>query len=168
MPDANCCVRSEHTVQHTVRPKSTISAHFSLLTCAFQCHEKPRSSRIEWFMLERGDRGDQPLRLTLFALWILTCSTSQDTVWADLFLWRRAIPGAAKRDANQSFYSERGNLWCARRVTDSISTMFPLSCPMFRAVISLLRASRSPSATPFSRVTIYPTNNWLWQVACKQ
>lgn len=62
-------------------------------------------------------------------------------------------------DANQSFYSERDNLRCARRVTDSISTMFPLSCPMFRAVISLHQAPRSTPATPISRVTIYPTNN---------
>lgn len=81
---------------------------------------------------------------------------------------RTAIPGAAASDANQSFYSERDNLWLARRVTDSISGMFLLSCPMFGAVISLHQAACSAAATPISRVAIYPTSNWIWQAACKQ
>lgn len=72
---------------------------------------------------------------------------------------RTAIPGAAASDANQSFYSEGDNLWRARRVTDSISGMFPLSCPMFGAVISLHQAACSAAATPISRVAIYPTSN---------
>lgn len=74
-------------------------------------------------------------------------------------LSRTAIPGAAASDANQSFYSEGDNLWLARRVTDSISGMFLLSCPMFGAVISLHQAACSASATPISRVAIYPTSN---------
>lgn len=85
-----------------------------------------------------------------------------------LFQWRTAIPDAPRTDANQSFYSERDNLWCAQRVTDPISSMFPLSCPMFRVVISLHQARRSSPATSISRVTIYPANNRSWQAACKQ
>lgn len=98
-------------------------------------------------------------RASLPLIYLLTCDGVSYRLVHPPSLSRTAIPGAAVSDANQSFYSEVDNLWLARRVTDSISGMFLLSCPMFGAVISLHQATCSAADTLISRVAIYPTSN---------